>query len=104
MEQIWAFIADHTLYTAAGYAVFLLVLMMFAIHRINRSMRLQKKHMKKIQDMMQAMEDRQNGAKVDEPATDDIPEDKEEGQALAMDRWTSEQEHLVNEVLGEVFS
>ena len=104
MEQIWTLIADHTLYVTAGYAVLLLMLMMFALHKINRSIRLQKKHMKKIQEMMQAMDARQNSDAKEEAVVDDTLSEEGEGQALAMEGWTSEQEHLVNEVLGEVFS
>lgn len=105
MEQIWTFITDHTLYVAAGYAMILLVLMVLTLHRINRSIRLQKKQMKNMQDTILNLFACPNGNENEEKtAVTDTAAGGEKGQAVAMAGWTSEQEHLVNEVLGEVFS
>ena len=105
MEQVWTFITENTLYVAAGYAILLLELTVYSIHRINRSIRLQKKQMKKIQDMLSAIEPGQDRVLTEEEAMPASTVDQEEqGQAVPAEGWTREQEHLVNEVLGEVFS
>lgn len=105
MEQVWTFITENTLYVAAGYAILLLALTVYSIHRINRSIRLQKKQMKKIQDMLSAIEPGQDRVLTEEEAMPASTVDQEEqGQAVPAEGWTREQEHLVNEVLGEVFS
>ncbi len=105
MEQLWTFVTDNTLYVAAGYAILLLALTVFSIHRINRSIRLQKKQMKKIQDMLSAMEPgHERLMKEEVTMSAGALEQEEREQVVTAEGWTREQEHLVNEVLGEVFS
>lgn len=108
MEQIGTFFISHSLYTATGCAMILLLFMVFILHRMNQLLRLQKKQMKKIQDTMQILleqkqvEEKQKKEAAGETGT--TADAVRKGQASMAAGWTSEQEHLVDEVLDEVFS
>lgn len=86
----------------------LLLFMVLILHRMNQLLRLQKKQMKNVQDTMQIiLEQKQAEEKQKKEAAGTAGNRADairKGQASMTAGWTSEQEHLVDEVLEEVFS
>lgn len=107
MEQMQYILTEYAMYIATGWAGIMLIIMAITLHRINKSIRLQKKAAKQLQEEIkevrlqielqeQHAENLQIAAEMEKAAG--------EGEASGSENWTKEQETLVNAVLGEVFS
>lgn len=107
MEQMEYLLTEYAAYITAVWAAVMFLFAAVTLHRINKLIRLRKRELQSLQDEISGLR-LQIEIQAQQEAESQLAKmpDSDERYAAAEkgEGWTTEEEKLVNAVLGEVFS
>lgn len=107
MEQMEYLLTEYAVYITAVWAAVMFLFAAVTLHRINKLIRLRKKELQSLQDEISGLRlqiEIQAQQEAESQLTREMDSDEKYEAEEREEGWTTEEETLVNAVLGEVFS
>lgn len=106
MEQMEYLLTEYAVYITAVWAAVMFLFSAVTLHRINKLIKLRKKELRNLQDEISGLrlQIEIQAQQESENKMEKMADSQETQTSTGKEGWTTEEEKLVNAVLGEVFS